>query len=191
MQTNLFLQLMRPGGEVQDQDHLLEKSLENRCFAIEDLLLQLGQNLKRSEQDMMRDSATLASQLHDLINQQKQARIRKDNVMEVAVSKLIQKEMRALLKARKNAKIDRILSQFRDIKQICMVKRSGKHDYIGSVTKATGELQHDRQLIADVFSDFYSDLYARREEETPMLDEADVRSVPTITVKELRIRNDG
>ena len=52
--------------------------------------------------------------------------------------------------------------QFKGIKEIAGIKKNCKHDFIGTVKNSQGELQSDRQGIADVFADFYSDLYACR-----------------------------
>ena len=81
-----------------------------------------------------------------------------------ALSKRIQKEMKAFILARKRAKIDRILTQFRGLKHIANIKANGKHSYLGGVLNKEGKLQNDRCSIADVFADFYADLYACREE---------------------------
>ena len=67
------------------------------------------------------------------------------------------------MKSTEKRKNDRKLAQFRELVQIPGIRRNGKHNYIGSVLDAHGKLQHNRVDIADVFSEFYSDLHAKHE----------------------------
>ena len=106
--------------------------------------------------------AAQQSRLHEMIEQRKQARTQKDKMSEKRVSKAIQKEHRSIMRARKQAKIGRILEEFRGLKHITSIKKYGKRNYIGSVLGADGTVKTGRQDIADVFSDFYSELYRRK-----------------------------
>ena len=76
-----------------------------------------------------------------------------------------------MTRARKRAKIARILEQFQGLKYIAGIKANGKRNLIGAVRDEFGQLKADRQDIADAFADFYGKLYASRvaEVEAPVL----------------------
>ena len=78
----------------------------------------------------------------------------KNKVDETFYAKLVQKEMKALLQARKRGKISKILAQFQGLKQITGIKQNGKRTAISSVYDAAGKEVSDRQGIADVFAIF-------------------------------------
>ena len=100
-------------SEVDNQ--LLGRTLDERCLQIEDLMLEVGPESQMAEQEVAQTSRCLLDKVHDLIMERKQARDRGDKASEVQVSKLIQKEVKAVTEARKRSKIDRILEQFRDL----------------------------------------------------------------------------
>ena len=76
--------------------------------------------------------------------------------------KLVQKEVKALTDARKRARIDHILQQFRDLIRITGIKSGDKNAYVGNARNADGGIQTNRQIIADTFAKFYTQLYARK-----------------------------
>ena len=79
----------------------------------------------------------------------------------------MQKEIKAITKARKRARIAVILEQFRGLKFIAGIKANGKRNHIGAVLDNHGELQNNRDDIVNVFADFYADLYRTRECNSP------------------------
>ena len=80
--------------------------------------------------------------------------------------KQIQREARAIDRARKSAKIGRILDEYKNIKEIAAIRRNGKTDHIGSIQAADGSIKRERKDIADVFADFFEDLYRDRHGDT-------------------------
>ena len=75
------------------------------------------------------------------------------------ISKQLRKELRAIDRAKKRARICKLLEEFKDIKSIVNIRTNKKTRYIGSVVAADGEERHDRGDIADVFVEFYEKLY--------------------------------
>jgi hypothetical protein len=167
-----------------EHDQFLLGSLEDKCKLIEDLLLSAGQNWMQESDEP--SSETSSAKLNDLIRQRKQTRSVGDKVSEKKVAKLIQKEMAAITKARREARIDKLLTQFRDLKYISLVKSNGKHALIGGMIGSDGQLRSDRQQIADVFADFYEQLYGCRSNTDDVLTVADSADLPPITVAELQ-----
>jgi hypothetical protein len=170
-------------------NHSLGKTLDERCSQIEDLLLEVGRKSQSAEQKVQQSSTCLRAKLYDLIAKRKQARDGGDKASEIQVSKLIQRETRAVSEARKRSKIDKILEQFRDLKHITGIKAGSKRAYVGSVVDAQGEMQTDRQKIADTFADFYAQLYASRDGAaggTPFDFAEALENIPPVTVDEVR-----
>ena len=63
-------------------------------------------------------------------------------------SKAVQKEIKAVERARKSAKIERILAEFRNLKRIEKTRTRKSRDLIGSVIAEDGDVKDDRQEIA-------------------------------------------
>ena len=80
------------------------------------------------------------------------------------ISKKIRKEIRAIRRAERRAKIDHILEQCKDLKRISGIKSSKQKELITSMTRDDGQLKHNRRGIADIFADYYETLYARAHE---------------------------
>jgi len=141
-------------------------SLDTRCCQIEQALLEIGKECHQVESKEEVDRTENRDKLRELISQRKSARVRRDKISERTTSKLIQKEMKAMLQARKRTKIESILEQFRGLKYITGIKKNGKQMIVGSVLDSCGQERTDRQEIVDVFADFYADLYACRTADT-------------------------
>ena len=74
-------------------------------------------------------------------------------------SKMIQKELKAIQRARKTAKVTSILSDFRDLKRLEKTRTRKAAVLIGSIQAKDGDVKHDRVEIANVFAEFYKELY--------------------------------
>lgn len=60
----------------------------------------------------------------------------------------------------KTAGTFKILTEFKDLKNIAMIQCNGKTQLTGSIQSRDGDLKTNRKDIADVFADFYEALYA-------------------------------
>lgn len=92
------------------------KSLEERCNEIDVTLLELARECSAAQETITAEEGESRSRLRSLIGKRKRARISNDKVTEKTASKQIQKEMRAITKARKRAKITTILERFQGLK---------------------------------------------------------------------------
>ena len=78
------------------------------------------------------------------------------------ISKLIQKEIRIIKREDRREQINTILSKYQNLKSISGIKSRKDKQLIASMTKADGTFETNRQNIADIFADFYEQLYARQ-----------------------------
>ena len=82
------------------------------------------------------------------------------------ISKRIKKEIRRLNTLRRQQRIETILETYRCLNHISSIKSSRHKSLIAEMTTTTGRKVNDRQEIANVFADFYENLYARRQDTT-------------------------
>ena len=75
------------------------------------------------------------------------------------ISKSIRTLLKKATKARQNQRIATILHEFSGLKQIDGIRNNGKRHKMTSVRNKSGEVLDERQSIAEVFADFYEDLY--------------------------------
>ena len=180
-------------AKITDAEQNLEfltRSLEERCLKIEDILVQAGGQAQPSTVGNLDESEADANKrIHSLITARRQARTRGDKVSEIRLAKLVQKEIRAITDARKRGKIEKILREFKGLKQIAGIKAGGRRNFIGSVLDSEGVRQTDRQDVADVFADFYAELYACRnsgKEDESQWDSGGYGTIASITTEDLR-----
>jgi exonuclease III len=83
------------------------------------------------------------------------------------LSKAIQRAIRKARRKQTTSAIDRILKNFRGIKHIKDIKSLSRKKFITHMTNTSGAAVADRQEIANVFADFYEDLYASKVEVAP------------------------
>ena len=142
------------------RNDFLIQSLEDRCKQIEDILLEAAYKaLPTTAPTDDEDLQTLKCKIRELIAERRGARNQRDKVSEKKLGKQVQRELAALTAARKRGKIEKILREFKGLKRIAGVKAGGKRCFIGTMLDTDGVQQTDRQAIADVFADFYADLY--------------------------------
>ena len=78
------------------------------------------------------------------------------------LSKAISKSIRRDLRSRHNQIIGQIIEEFAGLKRICNIRNNGKRNHISSIQCKDGTVAYNKQDIADVFAEFYEDLYASR-----------------------------
>lgn len=107
------------------------------------------------------------------------------------ISKRIQREVRAVARAKRRSRIDCILKEFRGLRYITGIKANNKKTMFASMLDRDGKVCTDREDIANVFADFYEDLYKRREHVQTIRannTEHTAEVVEPISVNELRER---
>ena len=98
--------------------------------------------------------------LRSFINQKKEARSTGSKQEKADFSKLIQKEIKVIEKARRTIKVQKILEQFCDLKRLEKTRTRKASVLIGSIRAANGDIKKDRLDIANAFAEFYKTLYA-------------------------------
>ena len=159
-------------------------TLEERCRGIEKLLLQVADKCRAAVVAVSNDIQESQKRLHDLIDQRRAARSSGTREIVKSTSKLIHKEIRAVAKARKSAKVERVLAEFRDLKRLDSIRVNGKKRCMGAVIDQVGNEKTDAQDIADVFADFFEALYQGAGD--VFHTQADMQEVEAVTIEEIR-----
>ena len=129
-----------------------------------------------------------AARLKAIIAERREARRSGNRSLAADLSKQIQRETRALLRARKRGKISRIMHEFQGLRLIAGIRGNAKRKFIGSMRNSHGEICYGREEIANVFADFYAELYRLRcQEPDDVLEmEASLAQMQPVTVSEIR-----
>ena len=103
------------------------------------------------KQRRLKEDEEAPTRLHDLITRRREAR-RAGNKQDVRdSSKLIQKEIRAIARARKSARVSKVLEEFQDLQRIAGIRRNGKRSCMTSVLDADGVEKTEAEDIAEFF----------------------------------------
>ena len=160
--------------------------LEQKCLAIERILTDIGKKCQRMDFSDKGEASEDRARLHELINDQRKARTAGRKSTARDASKLIQKEVRAVARARKRAKIGKILEEFRGLRDITNIRNNMNKLKISSMKCKDGSIKTDRQDIVDVFAKFYGDLFKRRDTNARFYMTAGaVQAVRAVTIEEV------
>ena len=137
----------------------LHDSVLEQYKEVEKALLIAGKKWQIQSHTRKEASTEAKKHLRELIGKRREAR-KQGNTQDVKrYSKFIQKEIKAVAKARKTTKICELLEEFRDIGQIKDLKKKGKKECINAVINDEGKEVSDVKDIAEAFADFYQALY--------------------------------
>ena len=82
--------------------------------------------------------------------------------MRNSISKQIQKEIKRVLGRRRQDKIEQILLEFRELKDIALCTTAKRRAHIVEMEDEHGHKHSDQDGIAEVFASFYEKLYTGR-----------------------------
>ena len=140
----------------------LELDLDKRCNQIEQSLIEAAR-LSQASVTHMSDFPVVSNEsIKILIKDRKAAATATERAK---LSKQIQKAIRKNRRQDQQIKIGNIIEEFRGLNRIAMVKARGRRDMITHMIDKAGNTKHERQSIANVFADFYGELYASKCEE--------------------------
>ena len=169
----------KTGELLQSSD--FEGDMQTRCEQIEKVLLDAASTAVDARHHGSNCSANdeLTSELI------KRRRLMKTGTAEkTEISKLIQKRIRTVERDMQHQKVAQRLSEFRGLKHIPRIKTVKKRKLIVQMVDKDGKCQTDRKTIADIFADFYEQLYSSAEQ--PRSDiTGEVSSLPPFTMNEL------
>jgi hypothetical protein len=163
------------------------KAIDEKMLELERLVVQTAVTCKSIAQQVELPRGADELELKVLIDQRSRLGItphsRDDRVK---LSKQIQREIRKTMRSKKTNQIQERLQQFTGLRQLGNIRANGKKRIIASVIDKHGMHQSDRQAIANVFADFYADLYAHKDEELngPLVEEETEERVEAFTVQE-------
>ena len=135
-------------------DHNRAIDLEQKCTDIENIIKDIGTAHAMVEEQRAAEQSENRASLFELIGRRGLAREHRQEDIVRDTSKKIQKEVRAMAKARRRVRVQRILEEFWGLKDIAKVKQDYKKQYIVNIKDPAGNLQTQRQGIADAFADF-------------------------------------
>ena len=144
------------------EDLTLQADLEKKCEQIEEALrtgASMSKITNKSEPKYPGEDQQYLV-LQSLLHQRRSSTTRGEE--RTRLSKLIQKEIKAIKNLQRRSQISMILDKFRGLREISSLKSRKKKTLIASITDKNGGECTDRQGIADVFADFYADLYGSR-----------------------------
>ena len=99
-------------------------------------------------------------------------------------SKLISKEIRAIAKARRSARVQQVLEDFKDLRRLENIRGGNKKRCMGAVIDKHGVEKTDANDIAEVFADFFESLYQGESREFEW--QGKMHKVKEVTVDEIR-----
>ena len=123
------------------------------------MLLEIAVDCRQVHSTLDKEHAEGDMRLRELIDRRRLAKSEGCKDLAKTVRKQIQKEIRAIQKDRKTARVTRILEEHRDLRRIANIRRGGKAQYIGAVIDTNGLEKTDSQDVAEVFADFFASIY--------------------------------
>jgi len=151
------------------------------CEEIQKILLEATASSARNDRSQNRDD-TGNETLQALLERRRTLGIGTPEKTEI--SKQIQKIVRKIRRDKQHEKISETLAQFKDLKRIPTIKTVQKKKLIVQMRDKNGQLQTDRKTIADIFADFYEELYALQDR-TETAEPVQGAQVPPFTLREL------
>ena len=123
------------------------------------------------------------SHLHTLMNQRRDMHLEHQSARSQH-SKQIKREIRAIKRLERRSQISQILSEYKNLKSIAGLKSQRKKELICGMVATNGQNVYDRQSIADVFANFYEQLYEDNHKTKSAISDS-VESIEDFTSKEL------
>ena len=163
-------------------DENMHQSLEKKCQDIEQILLEIGKQCMK-ETDAPKDKED-KEKLRELIQKRRRALKEQDKNEVKVTSKAIQKEMKAIKRARRTAKITEVLTEYKDLRRLQHIKSDGKVKCIGSMIDKNGVEKSEHEDVANVFADFFESLYEDVSFDRPAY--PNLAEIPDVQVSELQ-----
>ena len=147
-------------------NNLILSSVEDKCQLIEEAILETAESCRAPEDCLTPGQTALSEKAKLLIGLRREATRVGNKEQEVDASKLLRKEVWAQLRAFKQERISKILSESKGLQQIAGIRQNGRRALLTSIQDLAGNLQTSRQGIVDAFASFYDLLYTGRSTNT-------------------------
>ena len=160
-------------------------SLENRLHELEKIVVDTAIKCKAADKEMKALACGRNDHINELLLQRRLAKF--GSLERSDLSKHIQKELRKLTRKHHSEQIDKILKDFKGLRDIASIRNNGRRKKLISVIDNNGKIKTDRRDIVDVFADFYADLYACKSQyqDIPAQDNT-MNTAARFTVKEVK-----
>ena len=150
--------------DLQLHDLTCTTNLNDRCLqlntAIANAAEQNATGTNERNQHSPQAAARSDEKLQRLLQQRRQ--LPNNSPQRKQISWAITKQLQLLKRADQEARIDKLIQEGQGLKHISGAKSDRHRTMITSMTTSSGDTVTKRQSIADVFADFYADLYRRR-----------------------------
>ena len=151
---------LEPISIVDDVD-TTTNSIDRRCEQIEVAIKEVATQCQHVEKSNKASQQRQQGKLQDLTQSRREARTRGENVS--TISKRIQRESRAVSRARRRAEVATILENMQGLRSIISVGQVKSRDHLCSIQDKNGVTHSEKNAIVEVFATFYEDLYSSRE----------------------------
>jgi hypothetical protein len=177
-------------GQEKEVDEAGGQSLQEKCEALEEIVRTVAEKCKKAKEETRTSGdASAEAKLKELIARRREERGKVDKTERgvAELSKLIQRQVRKVLRARKRSRIARILEEFRGLRHIADARSHQVRKKLSSVYDLKGDLQTGRQGVVDAFAEFYEALYSSSVEkgEKTRNQRRKMEEVPKVTPEEV------
>ena len=148
-----------------EDSNIITERLQQQCDNIEQALQRAATLCQQAKSTITSQVKADRTRLRVLIEQRKASRITKHSTTHVRdLSKAIQKELKAITRtkhrrAKHEQQVQHALAQGLSLKQLQQHKGTKRRHHINSMKDTGGNTHYTRQDVANVFADFYEDLY--------------------------------
>ena len=180
-------ELFSRGVQQKLEDLQLSERLHDRCQQIEGALNEAATN-SQARPPAAAQSMPNKAAINELINQRRSlpSHARQERS---AISKMIHKSIKRCAREEHDVRIGNIIENRSGLKRIRGIQQRGKRHLISHMRNAAGERVYHRTSIANVFADFYEQLYTTTRHtgivETTLLGESDSPNIPPFQMEEL------
>lgn len=140
----------------QSQD-FFRKPLQEKCTQIEKELAGIAERWRGTEERNKAWHNHISEKAKGLTQERRRAREGGGRTMK-AISKDLQRELRACERIQKRHAIEQILRDFKGLDRTRNIRNNGQRTRLVSMHDEHGVEQHGRQEIVDVFASFYEEL---------------------------------
>ena len=177
--TDVNGEVFRTSTEELFRESQLSENLQARCEQVEQVLLQATRMACEGNSE---ETSEMDATLRDLVEARRP--MPSDSAERTNLSKEIQKRIRCLKREKRHRQITATLEAFKGLKRIPDIKSQVRKRYISQMKDKDGVLRTERTSIANIFADFYEQLYSSTSE-TQQSEETESALVPAFTRPEL------
>ena len=177
--TDVNGEMFRTKTEALLRENQLSENLQTRCEQVEQILLKAT---RMASERNAEETAEMDATLRYLIETRRP--MPSDSAERTNLSKEIQKHVRRMKREKRHRQIAATLEAFKGLKRIPEMKSQVRKRYINQMKDKHGDLCTERTSIANIFADFYEQLYSSTNA-AQQIEETGTSLIPAFTRQEL------